>query len=146
MVVLIAMLTGISDVAALIGIFGANAAMILFGLLMERQDREGDVDWLPYWLGLPGRRGPVDRDRGLPLRRATQAPGFVYAIFVSLFVLFNCFAVNMALHFRRVGPVARLPSSASGPTSSRAWSRSRPSPGRCSPARSSPEARHGPRR
>ena len=47
MVVLIAMLTGISDIAALIGIFGANAAMILFGLLMERQDREGEVNRLP---------------------------------------------------------------------------------------------------
>ena len=33
-----------------------------------------------------------------------QAPAFVYAIFVSLFILFNRFAVNMASHFRRPGP------------------------------------------
>lgn len=103
MVVLIAMLTGISDVAALIGIFGANAAMILFGLLMERQDREGDVDWLPFWLGCVAGAVPWIAI-AVYLFGGDQAPAFVYAIFVSLFVLFNCFAVNMALHFRRAGP------------------------------------------
>ncbi len=30
-------------------------------------------------------------------------PGFVYGIFFSLFVLFNIFAVNMVLQYRRVG-------------------------------------------
>ena len=36
MIVLIAMLAGIREGAALLAIFGANAAMILFGLAMER--------------------------------------------------------------------------------------------------------------
>jgi hypothetical protein len=103
MVVLIAMLTGISDVAALIAIFGANAAMIFFGLLMERQDREADVDWLPFWLGCVIGAVPWIAIAAY-LFGGDEAPGFVYAIFVSLFVLFNCFAVNMALHFRRTGP------------------------------------------
>ena len=31
-------------------------------------------------------------------------PGFVYGIMVSLFVFFNCFAVNMILQYKRVGP------------------------------------------
>ncbi len=31
-------------------------------------------------------------------------PGFVYAIFVSLFVCFNSFALNMVLQYKRVGP------------------------------------------
>jgi len=31
-------------------------------------------------------------------------PGFVYAIFVSLFLFFNSFAVNMVLQYKRVGP------------------------------------------
>jgi len=44
MVVLIAMLTGISDVAALGALFGVNAAMILFGLLMEHYERPGNPD------------------------------------------------------------------------------------------------------
>jgi hypothetical protein len=30
-------------------------------------------------------------------------PTFVYAIFVSLFVLFNSFALNQALQYRRTG-------------------------------------------
>lgn len=103
MVVLIAMLTGISDVAALIAIAGANAAMILLGLLMERQDREGPVSWLPFWLGCLIGAVPWIAI-GAYLLGGERAPGFVYAIFVSLFILFNCFAVNMALHFRRPGP------------------------------------------
>ncbi|HEX6031907.1 MAG TPA: heliorhodopsin HeR, partial [Tepidiformaceae bacterium] len=33
-----------------------------------------------------------------------QVPNFVYGIFVSLFLFFNSFAVNMLLQYRRVGP------------------------------------------
>ncbi len=46
MVVLIAMLTGVSDLGTLIAVFGVNAAMILFGWLSERanEDRE-TTDW-----------------------------------------------------------------------------------------------------
>ena len=32
-----------------------------------------------------------------------HAPGFVYGIFFSLFVLFNCFAVNQWLQYKQVG-------------------------------------------
>lgn len=102
MVVLIAMLTGISDIAALIAIFGANAAMILFGLLMERQDGDGPVDWLPFWFGCAAGAVPWIAIAAY-LIGGDQAPTFVYVIFGTLFVLFNCFAVNMALQFRRVG-------------------------------------------
>jgi hypothetical protein len=39
---------------------------------------------------------------------ATRAPGdvptFVYGIYVSLFLFFNAFAVNMFLQYRRLGP------------------------------------------
>lgn len=34
---------------------------------------------------------------------AEQPPSFVYGIIVSLFVLFNCFAVNQWLQYRRIG-------------------------------------------
>jgi hypothetical protein len=30
-------------------------------------------------------------------------PGFVYGIFISLFIFFNSFAVNMVLQYRKVG-------------------------------------------
>lgn len=97
MIFLIAQLNGISDYAALLAIFGVNVSMILFGWLQERYTQPGDGQWLPFIFGCiagaipwvifgvqlltPG--GPAD----------TSAPGFVYGIVASLFVLFNCFAL-----------------------------------------------------
>ncbi len=107
MVVLIAMLTGLRDVGALIALFGVNAAMILFGLVMERVNRPGRaVDWRPFvygsivgalpWIAIAIQLGHAEAE--------ADVPGFVIAIFVSLFVLFFSFAVNMALQYLRVGP------------------------------------------
>ena len=45
MIVLIAMITGIADVAALVALFGVNASMILFGLLQEHYERPGRPGW-----------------------------------------------------------------------------------------------------
>jgi hypothetical protein len=103
MVVLIAMLTGISDVAALLGIAGANAAMVLFGLLMERHQSTRRPDWAAYWLGCAVGLVPWIAI-GAYLVGGDEPPAFVYAIFGSLFVLFFSFAVNMLLQYRRVGP------------------------------------------
>ena len=53
MVVLIAMLVGIADIAALLGLAGVNASMILFGLLQEKyEDPDKSVSWTPYWFGV----------------------------------------------------------------------------------------------
>jgi hypothetical protein len=105
MIVVIAMITGISDVAALIALFGVNASMILFGLLQETYEEPGGR-LLPFWLGcLPGAVPWVAI--GVYLvgpGEAAAPPTFVYAIFVSLFLFFNAFAVNMWLQYRRVGP------------------------------------------
>ena len=106
MVVLIAMLTGISDVAALGAIFGVNAAMILFGLMMERYERPGRPNWLAYWFGVLAGAVPwllISIYLWSPGRDASP-PGFVYAIFGSLFLCFNSFAINMVLQYKRVGP------------------------------------------
>ncbi len=106
MVVLIAMLAGVSDVVALLVMFGANAAMILFGLVMERTNlgRDG-VDWSPFvygcligavpWIGIVI-QFILSEGEG-------SVPGFVYGIFVSLFILFNGFALNMWLGYRGRG-------------------------------------------
>ena len=107
MVVLIAMLAGIWQLTALVALFGANAAMILFGLLMERTQRPGpDADWTPFWFGaligsVPWIAIALQLARGY---EKTEVPGFVAAIFFSLLVLFALFAVNQALQYRRVGP------------------------------------------
>lgn len=104
MIVLIAMLTGISDVAALIGIFAANAAMIFFGAVQERYESPGGSMW-PFYLGCIVGIAPwlaVGVYLWSP-GSAAEPPAFVYAIFVSLFVFFNIFAINMWLQYRRIG-------------------------------------------
>lgn len=45
------LLIGIRDLAALVAIFVANTATILFGLLMERQQRPREADWSAFWFG-----------------------------------------------------------------------------------------------
>jgi hypothetical protein len=108
MVVLIAMLTGISDLSALIAIFGVNAAMILFGLTMERANRLGrPVIWRPFVYGCLAGAVPwiaIAAQLGYSQNQTGNVPGFVFAIFASLFVLFNSFALNMFLQYRRSGP------------------------------------------
>jgi hypothetical protein len=104
MIVLIAMLTGISDVAALIGIFAANAAMIFFGAVQERYEKPGGSLW-PFWMGCIVGIAPwlaVGVYLWSP-GSAAEPPAFVYAIFVSLFVFFNIFAINMWLQYKRLG-------------------------------------------
>jgi hypothetical protein len=106
MIVLIALVTGITDVAALIALFGVNAAMILFGWEMEtRNDPGGRVVWSPFVMGCVAGIVPW-LAIGLYLWGPTvdaEPPGFVYGIFVSLFVFFNVFALNQWLQYRQVG-------------------------------------------
>jgi hypothetical protein len=98
------MITGISDVAALIGIAAANAAMILFGAVQERYESPGGSLW-PFWLGSIVGIAPWIAI-GVYLwspGSAAEPPAFVYVIFVSLFAFFNVFALNMWLQYRQVG-------------------------------------------
>jgi hypothetical protein len=106
MVVLIAMLVGIADIAALVAIAGVNASMILFGLLQEKYETPGDhVSWLSYWFGVLAGAIPWAVIGVYLLSPGNDAnpPGFVYGIFVSLFTFFSIFAVVMVLQYRRIG-------------------------------------------
>jgi hypothetical protein len=108
MLVLIALLCGMYDLSSLILLGVLNATMLLFGLLMERFNKaRPKVDWLPFYFGciswivpwitiflyFTGAKGP----------NGSGAPGFVYAIVVSLFVFFSIFALNMVLQYKRWG-------------------------------------------
>jgi hypothetical protein len=107
MILLIAMITGVSDVAALISLFGVNTSMILFGWLQEKYETPGNGGWLPFifgciagivpWLAIIfyvlSIGGPAD----------TSAPAFVYGIVISLFLLFNSFALVQWLQYKKVG-------------------------------------------
>ena len=106
MIVLIAQITGVSDIGALVAIFGVNAAMILFGLLMEKYEAPGKPNWLPFWFGSFVGVIPwvvVVIYVWAPGLKASP-PGFVYGIIFSLFAFFMIFAVNMVLQYKQVGP------------------------------------------
>ena len=104
MMVIIAQLSGIFDVVALLAIFAANAAMIGFGHLMERENVGRPVEetrWAAFWMGSAIGAVPWI---GIGIHIAGgDPPGFVYAIFVSLFLFFNVFALNIWLEFKRQG-------------------------------------------
>lgn len=107
MIVAIAQLTGIGDVAALLALVGVNAAMIGFGWIQERYEQPGG-SLLPFWLGCGAGVVPW-LAIGVYLigpGAAAHAPGFVYGIYISLFVAFNCFAVVQYLQYRRIGRFA----------------------------------------
>ena len=107
MIVVIAMLVGIYDIASLVLAFGLNASMILFGWMMELHNQRTErTDWTAFVFGSVAGALPWVAiaiylvSPGEP----SNPPGFVYAIFGSLFLSFNVFAVNMVLQYRRVGP------------------------------------------
>jgi Heliorhodopsin len=105
MIVLITMICGINDLAAMIAIFGVNACMILFGLLMEKYEQPGKPNWLSFYFGCFA--GVIPWIAVLIYVWSpgfgAQPPGFVYGIIFSLFVFFNCFALNMVLQYKKVG-------------------------------------------
>ena len=109
MIVVIAALAGVQDMGTLIAIFGANAAMIMFGWSMEiaNEGRERP-QWLHYIFGCIVGAVPWLVIFSTILVSATEPdsapiPGFVIAIFVTLFVFFNVFAINMVLQYRKIG-------------------------------------------
>jgi hypothetical protein len=108
MIVLIGMLSGIWDLGAIILIFGINATMNLFGIMMEYHNQYTErTNWTSFIYGsiagiLPWVVifiyfvGAVNSGEAKP-------PDFVYAIIPTLFVFFNIFAINMVLQYKKVG-------------------------------------------
>ena len=102
MIVLIGLFVGIRDLAAVVAIFAVNTAMILFGLLMERQQRPGGADWSAFAFGSLVGIVPWVLI-AVYVTQPAQVPGFVYAITIVQFALFFSFAMNMALQYARIG-------------------------------------------
>lgn len=103
MIVLIAGITGITDIAALIALFAVNAAMILFGWLMETSNpARPATTWTPFVFGCIAGGAPWIAIL-VYLAGAANPPGFVYGIYVTIFLLFNCFAITQALQYRARG-------------------------------------------
>ena len=108
MIVLIGMLVGIWDLGAMILMFGLNAMMNLFGILMELHNQTttktnwisfiygsvaGIIPWIVIVMYFLGSLGSSD----------AKPPAFVYAIIPTIFVFFNIFAINMVLQYKKVG-------------------------------------------
>jgi hypothetical protein len=107
MIVLIAQLVGIADIAALLALVGVNTSMILFGWLQERYEEPGGRGWLPFVFGCIAGVVPWLCIALYTLAPGTTAaaepPAFVYGIIFSLFALFNVFALNQWLQYRARG-------------------------------------------
>lgn len=108
MLVTIGMLTGVSDLASLLMIFMLCAIMNLLGLAMEIYNiGNARPNWLAYIIGCVAGVVPwislIIYLAGSGLYSGGQIPTFVYWIYVSLFLLFNCFAINMWLQYKKKG-------------------------------------------
>jgi hypothetical protein len=110
MLVGIAILSGIYDAGTLLLIFGLVAVMNLCGLIMETHNslaKRGVVNWLSYLVGCIAGIVPWLVIAGAIIAANIYGsggiPGFVYGIYVSMFVLFISFAVVMYLQYKRQG-------------------------------------------
>jgi hypothetical protein len=104
MILTISIIFGIGDIAGLMGIAGANIAMILFGWLMEVANKPGkEVWWTPFWFGCIVGIIPWIGLLIYLLGPGDDMPKFVYGIFISIFIFFNLFAVNQYLQYKKAG-------------------------------------------
>lgn len=106
MIVLIAVLFGVYDIATLILIFFLNAIMNLFGLLTEKMNQDKEkFDWLPFIYGSIAGIVPwiVITMYAFGNSDPSQIPWFVYAIYGSYFIFFNLFPINMILQYKKIG-------------------------------------------
>ena len=111
MLVLIALLVGIYDIWALVGIFFMCAAMCWFGWMMEVHNQYTDkVDWTSYIMGTIVGIAPwififinLIGDGVSTDTNPQGVPQFVVWIFISIFLFFNTFSLNMILQYKGVG-------------------------------------------
>ena len=107
MIVVIGMLAGVWDLGTLAALFGLVAVMNLCGLLMERRNESTvETDWTPFWVGVVAGIVPWlvigITFVGTVIASGAEFPTFVIYIYVSIFVFFNLFTLNMALQYREV--------------------------------------------
>ena len=109
MIVLIGMLCGLYDLAALLMAFALTAVMNLCGLMMEVHNQVTQkTNWTPYVIGCIAGVVPWVAIAvyffGSLATAEGAVPTFVYFILPTLFVFFFSFALNMVLQYRKIGP------------------------------------------
>jgi hypothetical protein len=108
MIVLIGMLVGIWDLGTIILMFGINAMMNLFGIVMEHHNQTTQkTKWISFIYGSIAGIFPwiviVIYFLSAINSSGAKPPAFVYAIIPTIFVFFNSFAINMVLQYKKVG-------------------------------------------
>jgi len=108
MMVAIALLVGIYELSSLLMIFSLVAFMNLMGLVMEVHNQTTkETNWISFIIGCFAGIVPWIVV-GLYFWAAAaygsgEIPTFVYWIYVSIFIFFNCFAINMFLQYKKIG-------------------------------------------
>lgn len=103
MIFIIAMLVTIYDIGTLLALFTLTAVMNLMGLMMELHNQTTTkTNWMSYIIGCIAGFIPWVVIF-IPLITAASVPDFVIAIFITIAVFFNLFAVNMFLQYKKIG-------------------------------------------
>ncbi len=109
MMVLIAILSGVFDLASLFMIFSLNVVMIFTGLLMEKyNDLKSKPDWSIFNLGsfagiVPWLVVMIYFLASSLSAAGSSPPTFVYFVWVTIFLFFSSFALNMYLQYSKKG-------------------------------------------
>lgn len=108
MIWIIAMLTGVYDLGLLIALFVLTGVMNLMGLMMELHNQTTDkTDWTSYIIGCIAGAAPWIiigiYFGGSIIAAEGEVPNFVIGIYFSLLILFNIFAINMFLQYKKIG-------------------------------------------
>ncbi|MFC1656571.1 heliorhodopsin HeR [Patescibacteria group bacterium] len=107
MIVVVAMLAGMYDGLSLVLLFFLNAMMILFGWVMEVHNQTtAKTNWLSYIFGCIAGIVPWVVIGFYLFGAGSEfgdAPSFVYWIYLSIFLFFNVFAINMILQYQKIG-------------------------------------------
>ena len=104
LMLLIALHTGVTDMAALVVMGAATWVMVACGWMQEALNPPGrrTTTMVPFWSGVVAGLVPWSIVAG----HLIAAPGnqdFVLSTFLSLFILWACFGVNQWLQYRQVG-------------------------------------------
>jgi transcription elongation factor Elf1 len=103
MIVIISMLVTIYDIGTIIALFTLTAVMNLMGLMMELHNQTTEhTNWTSYKIGCIAGFIPWVVIF-IPLITAESVPDFVIAIFITIAIFFNLFAINMFLQYKRIG-------------------------------------------
>lgn len=114
MLTILLMLGGLIELPSVIFMFSLNLIMNLMGLVMERYNQlTKQTNWLPFNIGVFAGIVPW-LVGGLYFYVSTSniadaIPGYAQIGFLVTFLLFNSFAINMYLQYKKVGKWSNYP-------------------------------------